>query len=52
MFCKSSQQWKAVNFFVKHSNLDVWKGTEYASLICYSLFEKIDDADKIDSVAM
>ena len=43
---------KAVNFFVKHSILDVWQGSEYASVICYSLFAKIEDANKIDSVAM
>ena len=27
-------------------------GSEYAFVICYSLFEIIDDANKIDSVAI
>ena len=39
-------------FFVKHSILDVWQGSEYASVIYYSLFYKTDDANKIDSGAM
>ena len=38
-------------FFFKHSNLDVRQGSEYASVICYSLFGKIEDANKIISVA-
>ena len=52
MFCKNSQQLKAINFFVKHSMLDVRQGSEYASVMCYSLFGKIEDTNKIDSVAM
>ena len=32
--------------------LDVWEGSEYASVICYSLFGKIEDANKLDSVAV
>ena len=39
-------------FFVKHSILEVWQNSEYASVICYSLFGKIDGANKIDLVAM
>ena len=42
----------SLNFFVKLSILDVWHGSEYTSAICYSLFGKIDDSNKIDSVAM
>ena len=34
---------RPLTFFVKHSNLDVWQGSEYTSAICYSLFGKIDD---------
>ena len=51
-FAKCSQSLKVFNFFIKHSNLDVRQGSEYAFVICYSLFEKIDDANKIDSVAI
>ena len=43
-------------FFVKHSILDVLQGSEYTSVICYHnlllLFGKIEDVNKIDSVAM
>ena len=31
-------------FFDKHSILDVWQGSEYASAMYYSLFGKIDNA--------
>ena len=51
-FAKCRQSLKVFNFFIKHSNLDVRQGSEYAFVICYSLFEKIDDANKIDSVAI
>ena len=44
VFCKNSQ--KPLIF------LDVWQNSEYASVICYSLFEEIDDSNKIDSVAI
>ena len=37
---------------IKHSVLDVWQGSEYASAICHSFFGKTEDANKIDSVAM
>ena len=40
------------HFRIKHSILDVLQGSEYASVICYSLFEKTEDANKIDSIAM
>ena len=43
---------KMIIFFVKHSILEVWQNSEYASVICYSLFGKIDGANKIDLVAM
>ena len=36
----------------QHSILDVWQGSEYVSVICYSLFGKIGDTNKIDSVAV
>ena len=39
-------------FFIIKLILDVWQGSEYASVICHSLFGKIEDANKIDSVAM
>ena len=39
-----------LTFFAKHSNLDVRQGSKYASVICYSLFGKTDDANKIISV--
>ena len=40
-----------LTIFVKHSTLDVWQGSEYISVICYSLFGKIEDTNAIDSVA-
>ena len=52
MFCEDIQWLKTVNFFVKHSILDVWQGSEYTSVTCYSLFGKIEDSDNINSVAM
>ena len=52
VFCKNSQQLKAVNFFVKHSILDVWQNSEYASVICYSLFQKIENVNKFNLDAM
>ena len=42
----------AKTFLGKHSIVDIWQGSKYASAICYSLFGKIDDAKKIDSVPM
>ena len=39
-------------FFVKHSILGVWQNSEYAFVICYSLFGKIEGANKIDLVAI
>ena len=51
-FAEIVNRWKSFTFFVKHSILDVWQGSEYASVICYSLFVKIEDANKIDSVAV
>ena len=47
-----SNGWKPLTFFVKHSILDAWQGFEYVSVICYTLFGKIENANKIDSVAM
>ena len=53
-----------LTILVKHSTLDFWQSSEYASVICYSLFGEImdedahkieddnEDANKIDSVAM
>ena len=37
---------------MNHSTLDVPQSSEYVSVICCSLFGKIEDANKIDSVAM
>ena len=47
VFCKNNHL-----FFVKHFILDVWQDSEYASVICYSLFRKIEGANKTDLVAM
>ena len=52
MFSENIQWLTAVIFFVKHSILDVRQGFEYTSVICYSPFGKIEDAKKIDSVAV
>ena len=52
MFCTNSQGLKSVNFFVKHSILDVWQGSEYPSVIWYSLIGKFVDTKKTDSVAV
>ena len=46
----STSGYELLTFFVKHFLLVVWQGSEYASVICFSLLEKIEDA-KIDSVA-
>ena len=43
---------KLLTFFIKQSILDVWQGSEYASIICYPMFGKIEYADNIDSVAV
>ena len=51
-FCKNGQVLKAVDFFDKHCVLDVWLGFEYRFVIWYSLFEKDEDINKIDSVPM
>ena len=48
VFCKNSQQLKAANFFGKHSIIDVWQNSEYASVICYSLFQKIENVNKFN----
>ena len=34
-------------FFVKRSILDIWQCSQYASVICYSLFGKIEVANRI-----
>ena len=52
MFSENSQWLKAVIFFFKHFILDVSEDSEYAPVICYLLFGKIEDTNKIDSVAM
>ena len=41
-----------LTIFGKHSILDVWQSCKYTSVIYYLLFTKIEDANKIDSVAM
>ena len=40
-----------LTIFRKHTILDVWQDSEYISVICYSLFGKIEDTNAIDSVA-
>ena len=53
MFCKNSQQEKAINFFcAKHSILDGWQSSIYTSVICYSLFGKTENPNNIDSGAL
>ena len=49
VFCKNNFLLK---FFVEHSILCNWQGSENTSVICYSLFGKTEDAIKIDSVAI
>ena len=44
--------WKLLTYFAKLSILDVWQGSEYTSVICYSLLVKIVDTNKIDSFIM
>ena len=39
-------------FFVRHFILDVWLDSEYVDVICYLLFGKSEDANKIDSVSV
>ena len=51
-FTKIVNGYKRLKFFVKHFILDVWLDSEYASVIFYSLFVKIEDANKIDLVAV
>ena len=51
-FAKIVNGYKRISFFVKHFILDVWLDSEYASVICYSLFGKTEDANKIDLVAV
>ena len=51
-FCKKVNGWKLLTFFAKHAILDVWQGSEYTAVIYYSLIGKIQDTNKIDSVAM
>ena len=41
---------KIIIFFIKHFILDVWQNSEYVSVICYSLFWKIEGTNKIDLV--
>ena len=38
--------------FVKHFILYVWLDSEYASVICFSMFWKTEDANKIDPIAV
>ena len=42
---------KIIIFFLKHSILDPWQNSEYASVICYSLSGNIEGANRIDLVA-
>ena len=51
-FAKKDNGKKPLTISVKHSILDVWQSSKYASVIYYSLFGKTVDANKIDSVAM
>ena len=51
-FVKTVNGYKPFTLFVKHSILDIWQGSEYKSVICYSMLGKIEDASKTDLVAM
>ena len=51
-FAKIVDGIKLLTFFVKHSILDIWQGSDYASVISYSLFGKTEDVNKNDSVTM
>ena len=47
--CQTSKIERFVNiiiFFLKHSMLDVWQNSKYTSVICYSLFGKIEGTNK------
>ena len=52
MFLKNSQQLKVLNILPEPSILEAWQGSEYTPVTCYSLFGKIEDTSKIDSVAV
>ena len=41
-----------LTLFVKNFVLDIWRDSEYASVNCYSLFVKTENANKIDSVTV
>ena len=54
-FAKIVNGWKSLKtatILAKHSILDFWQSSEYASVICNSLLGKIEDANKIDSAAV
>ena len=44
---KTDNSYKSLYFFV-HSILDVWQSSGCASVICYSLFKKTENTNKID----
>ena len=46
-FVKIVNGYKPLTFFVKHFILDTCQVSEYASVICYSLFRKIEDAKRL-----
>ena len=52
VFQKQSMANSRYFFFVKHSILDVRQGSEDTSVIRYTLFGKIEDAKKVDSIAV
>ena len=53
MFCKNSQQVKAINVSCgKHSILDGWQSSIYTSVICYSMFGKTENPNNTDSGAL
>ena len=51
-FAKIVNGQKLFDFFVEHSISDVWQGSEYEFVISDSLFGKIDDTNKNNSVAL
>ena len=51
-FTKIYNGWKLLNSSVKEFMFVVWQGSEYASVICYSMFRKIEDTESLrNSVA-
>ena len=51
-FVKILNSKKLLTIFTQQSILDVWQGSKYVSVICYSSLGETEDVNKIDSVTM